>query len=46
MRGEGGIGPINRTTRKLLLGKSRLALPEKEAETSSTLCTSPNTTVA
>lgn len=45
MRGEGGIDP-NRTTRELLHGKSKLALPEQEAETSSSRCALPNTTVA
>ena len=46
MKGEVGIDPINRTTRKFLLGKSKLALAEQEAETSSSLCALPNTTVA
>ena len=46
MRGKGGIDPINRTTRKLVLGKSKLALLEQEAETSSSLCAPPNTAVA
>lgn len=45
MRGEGGTDP-NRTTRKLLHGKSKLALPEQQAKTSSSLCALPHTTVA
>ena len=40
MREEGGIDP-NRTTRKLLHGKSKLALAEQEGKTSSSLCALP-----